>query len=389
MPFDFHKLKTISVANGEVTLRIPERWGVFPHERVEGCWGCYEEEVEGQDTDTGTLWIQVDHHLWQGEGEPPGGFGSRAFAEAIRADSLPDLPPLLADEIMEVEQGHRWYRVYDVEEDGDMIRFWFSHFFLVRPGHVATVSINFVLAHYRLDDPEFVELWEIMEREISAAFLDPFKIDEEEEAEEALGSLHRCNFDDRVKLVLPEVMRGWPYEGEDGTLDNCWYFRLEMKDSHAGLFVTFDDEEFAFEEDTSQSGDASEFREGNETADEELSRIMLERVFQRVLDRWTDPSEGEARGRRLPWGMVVYDVSDDENETAEIDLDGDRHDSRPLRNHLWRVMCHDGMRNRRLQVLLMIPIEECEKSPYPELVAYMDRAVRRAEFPGFPAVERH
>ncbi len=55
MPFNFHKLKTVSVANGEVTLSIPQRWDVWPQADREGYWGCYEKEIEGKDTDTGTL----------------------------------------------------------------------------------------------------------------------------------------------------------------------------------------------------------------------------------------------------------------------------------------------------------------------------------------------
>ena len=38
MPFDFHDLKTVSLANDEVTLRIPRRWEVVPHESDEGRW---------------------------------------------------------------------------------------------------------------------------------------------------------------------------------------------------------------------------------------------------------------------------------------------------------------------------------------------------------------
>ena len=64
----------------------------------------------------------------------------------------------------EVEDGLRWFRSYDVEEDGEPLRFWFSHFFLGRERHVAVISFNLVLTHAQMDDPEFVELREIIER---------------------------------------------------------------------------------------------------------------------------------------------------------------------------------------------------------------------------------
>ena len=67
MTYDFHKLKTVSFADGEVKLRIPRRWDVWPDETRAGYWGCYEEEVDGRDTDSGTLWVQVDHYDWDGD----------------------------------------------------------------------------------------------------------------------------------------------------------------------------------------------------------------------------------------------------------------------------------------------------------------------------------
>jgi hypothetical protein len=60
----------------------------------------------------------------------------------------------------------------------------------------------------------------------------------------------------------------------------------------------------------------------------------------------------------------------------------DERDAPPLRNHLWTYICRDGDRSRRLRVLLMIPLSEIDASPFPQLVAHMDGAVRRAEFPG-------
>ena len=37
----------------------------------------------------------------------------------------------------------------------------------------------------------------------------------------------------------------------------------------------------------------------------------------------------------------------------------------------------------------MLPLPEYGRRPYAALSAYMQRAVRRAEFPGFAEVERH
>lgn len=362
MPFDFHKLKTISVANGEVTLRIPERWDVFPHERIEGSWGCFEEDIEGEDTDTGTLWIKVDHYMWNGEGEPPGGFGSRAFADSARARSLPELPPLLADEITEVEEGHRWYRVYDVEEDGEMIRFWFSHFFLGRPGHIATVSFNFVLAHCRMDDPEFVELREIMEREIGAAFLDVFKTDDEEAAEACLGPLRLCNFDDRVKLVLPEAM-SITIDEESDPANPRWYCRLSAGTSYAGMFV--------------------EWR-ALAMRDEDGDPVHLPpKMYEEVLAGILKDDGGSGRYTAMPAGIIARDIYEDKIDLGEI-----RENGRPFEgfcNHAWRYLhIGDGMCNL-LTVLLMLPLPEKDRATYRDLAGYMNGAVRRAQFPGLPS----
>tara|TARA_R110002072_G_scaffold35250_2_gene104532 strand:- start:268 stop:1452 length:1185 start_codon:yes stop_codon:yes gene_type:complete len=392
MAYDFHKLKTVSVADGAVTLRIPERWDVVPHERDEGRWGCYEEEVEGEDTDTGTLWIGIQHFQYNCEsvGDQQ---DTRMMAEQFSQRREPNDPPYLENVVQPVDQGHRWFRMFDGEEDGDRLRFWFSHLFLKRGDHVAIAHFNFVLPHYRMDDPEFVELREIMEREIEAAFLDPFRKDEIEEIEQLFGPLQICNFDNQVKIELPEAMGCWPHGGDDDPPDKCWYCRLDIGTSHAGMFVYADDLNFAFEEDGPQMGEPSGEGGDKETqgADDEISREILEHVFQKVVSEWTGVPEDIPRNIRMPWGIVHYEVTDDQDSgDVSDDTDADAADeNRPLRNHLWKLLCHDGLRNRRVQVLLMTAIADANKPPYAALAAYMQRAVRRAEFPGFPAPERY
>lgn len=378
MLLDFHDLKTVSVANGEVTLRIPRRWNVFPDERTEGYWGCYEEG----DNHTGTIWIQVDHFDYP-EGKPrPLSFADEDIVGDVIENMKSKLPPLLESSTTKVDQGYRWFRVYDVEEDGELLRFWFSHFFLECGNHGAIISFNFVLAHEQMNAPEFIELRDIMEREISAAFLDPFRVIDEQEAEGAFGPLIRCNFNDQVKLILPEAMGISTLEEDDA--ENQWYCRLTMGPSHAGMFVYVDDFQFALDVDENDGDDLNE-------DEHRLAQLMFERVFQAMMSERIDTPGGEHRVRRTPWGAVFYDMieDDDPGEDAEAgDLNSDEEDA-PLRTHKWKVLCQRHLEQRHLEVLLMVPVTEAETAPYRQLLAYLDRAIYRAEFPGYREVEAY
>ncbi len=371
MTYDFHKLKTVSFADGEVKLRIPRRWDVWPDETRAGYWGCYEEEVDGRDTDSGTLWVQVDHYDWDGDDAPPTELcDMNKMAEEAAQSLSPDHPPLLESAISPVDQGCRWHRVFDTVEDGEPLRFWFSSYFLNRGPHTAIIAFNLVLTHAQMDDPAFVELREIMMRELDNVSLDPFRAIELCEAEEAFGKLVRVNFDAQVLMILPAAMTSSRCDDDNGLgAQHAWYCRLDDGRSHAGMFVFSDDLRFQIEGDD---------EEGAEFDEDELTLAALERLFPEVPASWTDVPGA----KRMPWGMVFYEVTDEENDSpAAGENDG------PLRNHLWKVLCREGLRNRRVQVLLMVPLAEVDNPFFQQLVAYMHRAVRRAEFPGFEGTE--
>lgn len=366
MIYDFHKLKVVSVANGEVTLRIPERWGVWPDEGRPGFWACYEKGDDGTEPDTGTLWIHVDHFIWEDDGSPsPQDMGMKHVAESAAREKAASGSPLLESSVLQVEDGYRWCCVYDTEEGGEGLRFWFSHFYLNQGGHMAVIAMNLVLTHAQMDDPEFTELREIMEREIGAAFLDPFRGDDEERVESILGPLRRCNFSDWVKLTLLEAM-SINIDEKTAAASPRWYCRLQTDDSHAGMFV--------------------ECRT-LEMKDENGSPVLLPAAMhQAVLDDIT----GEGRHDHyvpMPDGMIAYDVYDDTAGVGELD-----EEERPFqgfRNHVWRYARFAEGTAQLLVVLLMLPLPEYGRRPYAALSAYMQRAVRRAEFPGFAEVERH
>lgn len=354
MSYEFHKLKTVSVGDGEVSIRIPRCWEVWPQEGREGYWGCYEE---GDDAETGTLWIQIDHFSWDGPGEPPPMF-SRESVERMAAEADAETGPSVESTIVPVDGGVYWLRVYDVVEDGEPLRFWNSRFFLGRGAYSAIISFNLVLTHAQMDEPEFVGLREIMDREVRAAFLDPFRIFDEREAAQALGRLRIVDFDDQVSLLLPEAMGGAPYAGEDGTTGNQWYCQLETGTSHAGMFVTMDEQQVPED----QMADALAAIDGH----------VADGPFGTIGRPPEDPL-----ARRTPRGVVFYEANDDAAEPADGGADGP-----PLRNHVWTYLCPGEGGIRQLQVILMIPLPKLDTPPYPALVAYVDGAVRRAEFPG-------
>ncbi|MEK9673039.1 MAG: hypothetical protein VW268_11145 [Rhodospirillaceae bacterium] len=119
MADDFHDLKTISVAGGEVTLRIRRRWGVWPQEDKDGNWECYEKDEDGDASDTGTLWIQVDHFDFTGDGEPPASFTDmKQHAEAMSSREPPGHTSPIESAVFPVDHGYRWRRIYDLDEGG-------------------------------------------------------------------------------------------------------------------------------------------------------------------------------------------------------------------------------------------------------------------------------
>lgn len=350
MSYDLRRLKTISVADGEVAVRIPQRWTVHPSETWDGYWGCYEEGEEH----TGTLWIQVDRF----ESANQEDILTRESVERLATERKAESPSPLESKVTPVRGGYYWFLVYDGEEDGEPLRFWFSRFFLGRGTQTAVISFNFVLAHDQMEKPEFVQLREIMDREVRGAFFDLFRFADEEEAEKVFGPLQRVSFADQVKLVVPEAMECSPNGGADGNAENQWYCRLDAQTSHAGMFVMMD--EFPFSE--------------NDAAAIETLETSLEEDLSRSLDR--SPEDNPVR--RAPRGTVLYHVFDDD-DAAEGLADPD---DPPLRNHVWTYVYSGGGGPRRLQVLLMIPVSEVDTVPVPQLVSYMDGAVRRAEFPG-------
>lgn len=364
MTDDLHKLKTVSVAGGEVTLRIPARWGVWPDEDRPDFWGCYEKEADGTETDTGTLWIGVEHLSWEGDTPPtPEDMDMRRMAQGMAADRLPDQPPMIESSIHDVGYGCLWRQIYDTEENGEGLRFSFSRFFLNQGPHIAIITMNLVLTHAQINDPVFVELRDIMEREIGAALLDPFRKDDEALAETVLGPLRLCNFGDRVKLTLPEAMSIDVDETPDAS-NPRWYCRLETDASHAGMFVEIRQMEMRDEDGDPVSLPPPMFQDI-------LGRIVGERDSYDFID--------------MPDGLIVRGVEDNTDGLGETDEDGIPF--RGFRNHVWHHMQVADGEVVVLTVILMLPLPEAGDRPYAALAAYMDGAVKRAAFPGFGGAE--
>ena len=366
MPFDFSDLKTVSLANGEVTLRIPRRWDVVPDETKGGRWGCYEEEVEGKDTDSGTLWVQVDHIVWKGDSPPPPvDIDMAEFAREAAEEWHREGSGLIESDILEVERGYCWRYVYDGEEDGEFLRFWNFHFFLNQGGDLALLVLNLVLTHAQMDDPEFIELREVIAREIANAFMDPFRLDDQRKVEEILGPMRLCNFADWVKISLPEAMEiSFDEKAEQG--QPRWYGMLKTDSSRAVMFVDCQKTELRDE-------------------DGELGELQPER-YHEVLEHFLDDSFEEDRCRGMPSGVVAVETYEDTEGIGETDEDGRVFQG--FRNRMWRYMVFEEGQAQLLTVLLIAPLPEWNSGPYAALRNYLDGAVRRAEFPRFEPPER-
>jgi hypothetical protein len=260
---------------------------------------------------------------------------------------------LIESSITEVDQGARWFRVFDTEENGEGLRFWFSHFFLNKGSETAIISFNFVLPLARIDEPEFVELQEIMSREISSAFLDPFRLDDEEIAEDIFGPLSIVNFANQVKMVLPDSMECTPQEGNDG--HNEWYCRLNAGDNYVAMFVMVDPFEVRMEDE-------------KDTGPRALD------VYQGIINNWTSKNIGQLAIINMPQGVIAYDVAEDPETEPEDQARGD------IKNYSCKYMHFSQGHGHSLTVLIMLPDNLAEVRPFSYLLEYMDRAIRRAIF---------
>jgi hypothetical protein len=340
-------LKTFSCANGDVAIRIPANWTSRAHETDKNRWGCYED-----DNDTGTLWIAVSQFRNGGPSGPPADFNLDAVVDSLVKGATAKLPPLLESTLTPVRQGYHWRCIYDVEEDGEPLRFFFSHFYLAHGPNVAFIDFNLVLTHAQMDGPEFVELRDVMAREIRTAFLDPFGDIEDSDAEKSLGPLRLVSFNDEAAIRLPEAMGCWP-DQEDEDVENRWYCRLETETSHAGMFVTKENFQLMEKEYSTEIG-------------------VLDTSFGEILENFIGDQNESRQFTHLPAGVIAYDAYDDPGESGP---------ESGYHNHLWRRLQITGGTAQILELLLMIPLLQKDDAPYPALIAYMNQAVLRATFP--------
>ncbi len=362
MRYDFHRLKPVTCYDA-ITLRIPERWDVS--EDNGDCWGYYQDEdneTEGADTDTGTLWITLDNYHMGG---PDGGSAAdpardslEGIAEHIRQRGL------IVDEkpIQPVDGGCLWCHTDEAEKNGEPLVFFRYQFHLADGRALRVVTFSFVVTRAQLDDPEFRQLIATMDREIRGARLDVFKESQREIAEEAFGPLHLCNFADQVKLMLPQSIAMGVIEA--GMPDNNyrWSGRYQTERSHAALFVTTRDRRVLGAE---VGGVILRGDDGD---------IPLEPVFPDA-----DSADSDAT---WPWSRVLYEITDDRKPGEEIRLDTRPDADHPLQHHIWRHVYYTDGTGRELLLVLMFPLAAKDEPRYVDLAAYLDREVRRAIFPG-------
>ena len=270
---------------------------------------------------------------------------------------------LIESTFQDLENGCLWFRIEDTEENGEGLRFWTSNYFVNQGPHAAAITMNLVLTHAQMNEPEFVELREIMEREVASALLDPFRQDDEDAAEDVLGPLRLCNFDDWVRLTLPEAMSISVDETSDAA-NPRWYCRLTTEASYAGMFVEL---------------------QQMEMKDEDGDSVTLPGTMYREVGDSIIKEDGGERTRPMPDGIIAYEVAEDREGIGEADENGKVF--RGYRTHTWRRVVFTPGAARRLTVLLMLPLPEHDQEPYAALSEFMDGAVRRATFPGFSEPE--
>lgn len=166
--YRFNDLKAALILDDHLCLCVPKRW--LWQQAPSGSWGFFEEDEE--DEETGTLWVDWS---WQP-------FGTEATEELHRAmeDCVRDAvtrPPGPAERdvepavIEETEDGFRCWRTYEAKEDGEWLRFTRCDRLCRRPEGQLLLFFSFVLPAVMVDDPEMVELRDIVVREVNAAWV--------------------------------------------------------------------------------------------------------------------------------------------------------------------------------------------------------------------------
>ncbi len=151
--FQFERLKTIR-PYGFVTVRVPARWACG-HDDRNGMWGCWEDGVE-----SGTLWVDFDTVPLDPNLKPKDALVQAAWKTG-QFDLLSKDKGGPNERIMRI--------VHDGEEDGEMLRFHKWHLFRFYPGTFLMIHFSLVILLQQVEEPAFVALGEIMEREIVAA----------------------------------------------------------------------------------------------------------------------------------------------------------------------------------------------------------------------------
>jgi len=345
MPYDLHILKTFECADA-VTLRVPARWTCGPHETAEGMWECYEEDEE-----TGTLWINVDYFSPGEETPEPGIDELLQMIEGVRRSFERDYPDVIESSVIPAKGGGLFYRCHDNEEDGEPLRNFHYQFFIVHGAMHCSIGFNLVLPHSVLDDPEIRRLIEIVDREVRAARLEPFKREEREDAARALGSLQRCNFGNIVRLMLPETMNVSFHGGAEGT-DPQWYGSMDLDDIHVGCWIRADESYLMSKAD---QGPAS----------------VSEEDYEAFFRNWLGEDAEKCAFERLPEGMIAREVFDDSDAGESEEA---------LRKHVWQFMHFADDETCLFAVLLMYPYDKRDHPLFAELVTFLDREIPRAEF---------
>ena len=166
--YDFHELQTIRCLDA-ITLRVPARWQCGPDRELTESWCCCREGEE-----SGTLWITLDRFRHP-EGIDLTDADVRQFVDGMVAMVLAETPgPTVESEITEIDGGYLWRRIFDGVEGGEELRYFRYKIFKWQGSEVAIADFNLVVVAADLGHPEFVDLANIMDREIRAAGVEPF-----------------------------------------------------------------------------------------------------------------------------------------------------------------------------------------------------------------------
>lgn len=166
--YNLHELRAEVIFDGNLCLCVPNRWNWVVDEKG----AAFDDQDEADGEETGTLWIDYSFFSFEREPTDVEKIAREDKARTEIVDTVfPDHREVSPPSVDKTEDGFRVWRTYDAWSEGELLRFVRCDRLLWRPEGLLMMFFSFVLPVVMADDPEMVELRDIVVREVNLAWI--------------------------------------------------------------------------------------------------------------------------------------------------------------------------------------------------------------------------